>query len=97
MKHLVYMPAVIPRVSKIPSLAYIVNALDSSTGDNIRRVVLGYFTPEVIHHDKNILWETFDVDTLELCNSEEAKPRHEFEVDDILGRSEDFGQFKYDV
>ena len=72
-------------------LGYMVASVQCSTVHNVRRVVLGYFTPAEIHDAKTVLLEHTPAEILKSLAEQaknrrgsSAKSREEFEVDDIL-------------
>lgn len=68
-------------------LGFIGASMQCSTMHNIRRVVLGSFTPDAIHDAKTALWERVSSDLIgemKLRRGSQAKSKEEFEVDDIL-------------
>ncbi len=47
-----------------PLLAYISFAMNSATGDNIKKAVLGYFTPDTIFNARDNLWDVCPIDVI---------------------------------
>ena len=70
-----------------PLLAYITFAFHSGTRENIRRAVLGHFSPNVIHNSKDKLWTHCGTSIFGLNTARRGsptKPKQDFELDDIL-------------
>lgn len=69
-----------------PVLAYAADVLRRNPKDLVKKVLLGFYTPEEIKNAKAVLWAKSDVSIIGICQQRKGsrnKPRVEFETEDI--------------
>ena len=69
-------------------LGYLVCALKKGPRELVKKTALGHFTSDAIHEAKAVLWSSDEcaavIGPLKVRKGSHSKPRHEFEIEDLL-------------